>query len=451
MRSWYKQWIEPLMTPRSPEKLALIRQRWSTLDDHLKLPQQTAGIYNNACGATHGIMEKCNFACTSCYLTDIANHTEPLPFNEVCKQLDMLREHLGPAGKAQITAGEVTLLAPEELGDIVAYARRIGLDPMVMTNGQRFLQLPDYLPTLVEKYGLEKVSIHIDNTQKGRRRTRVGVPEADLHPVRDQFAELIRSVRRRTGKKLQAAQTVTVNAGNFHDIPEIMRWILKNTDSFRMISFQPVAEVGRTRDKRSIDITLDSVWAQICAGVGQSLNSRAMYFGHPQCNIVAPVMVVAYGDTCRVIEAARQHYRWDARFFNKFLRRFGGFTTVHASSRQTILKILSMCVRNVDFLLELPFYGIYRLWGIRSWLPPLLWRCLHLKKIRLRPLAIVVHQFMSSGELDTPEGRERLAACVFKVPVDGRMVSMCEVNGTDLRLRLNQEQIQPSKQSGLSR
>ena len=34
-------------------------------------------------------------------------------------------------------------------------------------------------------------------------------------------------------------------------------------------------------------------------------------------------------------------------------------------------------------------------------------------------------------------GRERLDACAFKVPVDGRMVSMCEMNATGLRRQLN--------------
>jgi hypothetical protein len=44
---------------------------------------------------------------------------------------------------------------------------------------------------------------------------------------------------------------------------------------------------------------------------------------------------------------------------------------------------------------------------------------------------------MSSHELETPEGKERLEACNFKVPIDGRMVSMCELNGTDMRRDLN--------------
>ena len=42
---------------------------------------------------------------------------------------------------------------------------------------------------------------------------------------------------------------------------------------------------------------------------------------------------------------------------------------------------------------------------------------------------LTVHHFMDTAQLDTPEGRERLQACLFKVPVDGKMISMCEFNG----------------------
>jgi hypothetical protein len=42
---------------------------------------------------------------------------------------------------------------------------------------------------------------------------------------------------------------------------------------------------------------------------------------------------------------------------------------------------------------------------------------------------------MSRDELETPLGRERLAHCVFHVPVDGELVSMCEVNALGVRER----------------
>lgn len=56
-------------------------------------------------------------------------------------------------------------------------------------------------------------------------------------------------------------------------------------------------------------------------------------------------------------------------------------------------------------------------------------------------LAMMVHGFMDAVELATPLGQERLAACVFKLPVGGRVVSMCEMNATELRRQVNTEQL----------
>jgi len=353
---------------RSPEKQLLNQHKWDSLDDKLKVPQQTAGVFTPACGATYGVMEKCDFACTSCYLADLAQQTQPLPFRKVKEQLDALRQALGPRGKVQITSGEVTLLPAKSLGEIVAYAKEIGLDPMIMTNGQRLLQNPEYLPTLVESYGLEKIGIHIDSTQKGRKGMRVGASESTVHHIRDQFAELIKRVRKQTGKKLHAAQTVTLTDHIFEELPTIMNWVLANLDSFRMISFQPVAQVGRTQDTQTMAMTLDAVWDRICYSIGQPLNRHAMYFGHPACSIVAPWIVVSFKDRRYIIEASRAEKRWDKRFIHKVIVHFGGFATVQSNTAQSIMKLVAMAVRSPSVLLEAPLYGLYRLWGMRSWL-----------------------------------------------------------------------------------
>lgn len=432
----YKALIEPLVSPRSRERVGLLRKRWQSLDAQLKFPQQVAGVTHVACGATHGVMEKCNFACTSCYLTDIANYTAPLPFEAVKAQLDALRAHLGPEGKAQITAGEVTLLPVGTLGRIVAYARAIGLDPMLMTNGQRLLDIPSYLHQLVAEHGLEKIAIHIDTTQKGRRELRLGMSEADLNPVRDRFAALLKVVRERTGVEVKAAHTVTVSNRNLDGVADVMAWMLDNLDAFRMVSFQPVAAVGRTSDPRA-EMSLDEVWDRVCEGAGQRLNRHAMYFGHPSCNIVTPLLVVSFGRHRYIVEAVREGKRWDLAAFGRVARHSRGFVTVHATPMRAILGIISLALRNPSLSVELPFYALYRLWGIRRWLVPFLLHVITFRRPTVRPLAIVIHKFMSPDELETPLGRERLDACVFKVPVDGRMVSMCELNATPLRRDLN--------------
>jgi Radical SAM superfamily len=437
-------WLSLLTEPRSREKMRLNRLKWDSLSPELRVPQQAAGKATPSCGATWGVMEKCDFACTSCYLSDLANDTRPLPFEDVKRQLDALRNALGPGGKVQLTSGEVTLLPVADLGRMVSYGRSIDLDVMVMTNGQRLVHHPDYLPTLVNTYGLEKIGIHVDGTQKGRKGHRAGSPEEDLHPVRDQFAALIKSVRAQTGRRLDAAQMVTVTEGIFPQIPTIVDWMLDNLDSFRMLSIQPVAEVGRTKDERPDGMTLDAVWAQVCKSTGRPLNRHAMYFGHPSCSIVAPWLVFSYGGGHHIVEASREGKRWDLRFFQQAMGHLGGFATVKSTRSQTAAKLLGVLARSPGLLLEAPVYGLYRLWGDRSILIPFLLHWLTGRPASVRPLVVVVHKFMNADELKTPLGRARLDACVFKLPVEGKMVSMCEMNATPIREALHREWAVPA-------
>ncbi|MDB4265517.1 hypothetical protein N9891_02070, partial [bacterium] len=222
---------QPLQFPT--DATALLEEKWNELPEELHFPTQLLGKTVVACGATHHVMERCNFSCTCCYLSPDANKTEPLPFNEVQEQLNLLRQKEGPRGRVQITAGEVTLLPVHDLGRIIAYSLEIGLQPMVMTNGERFLDEPDYLLTLVRDYGLSKVSIHVDTTQRGRKGTNGNTTETELHRIRESFAKIIRSVRETTGLPLHAASTYTVTNENLDDVGEVTRWFLKNADAFR--------------------------------------------------------------------------------------------------------------------------------------------------------------------------------------------------------------------------
>jgi hypothetical protein len=62
-------------------------------------------------------------------------------------------------------------------------------------------------------------------------------------------------------------------------------------------------------------------------------------------------------------------------------------------------------------------------------------RDLVLRRVRLDGLTLTSHHFMSSAELATETGKARLAACVFRLPVNGEMVPMCRVNAGGVRER----------------
>jgi hypothetical protein len=82
-----------------------------------------------------------------------------------------------------------------------------------MTMASVVLQECDYLAILVRDYGLQKVSFHVDATQRGRPGWRREQREEELHPLRDRFADLVRQTRQETGCVLHAATTCGGGAG----------------------------------------------------------------------------------------------------------------------------------------------------------------------------------------------------------------------------------------------
>ncbi|QDU65734.1 radical SAM protein [Engelhardtia mirabilis] len=418
----------------------LLAEKWRQLPEAARTPQQLAGRGGVGCGATHGVQERCDLACTSCYLTDIANRTPPLPFAEVDAQLAALRAHLGPGGKVQLTAGEVTLLPLAELGRIVERAIELELDPMLMTNGRRLLREPDYFEALVRDHGLRKVSFHVDLTQRGRPEVARAAGERDLDPLRLECAELIRSVRRRTGAALHGAMTVTVTPRNLDQVPDVVEFARRNADAFRIVSFQPAAEVGRTEDARALDHgapSMDELWERVCAPYGRLLERHALHFGHPECNVTVPVVSVTAGDEAFGFEVVRAGSVRDARGFAAMLQALAD----HADSpRPDRFRAGWLALR----LLARPSLGLATLGMMarravqeRRALGRILSSLVRGRRVRVQPQLFVIHRFMDADELATPLGRERLEACVFRVAVDGELVSMCELNASGLREELN--------------
>ncbi|MEO0651946.1 MAG: hypothetical protein AAFZ65_14820 [Planctomycetota bacterium] len=429
------------MDPR-PERDALLRAKWDSLPDAARTDVQLAGRGGVSCGATHGVLERCDLACTSCYLTPIANRTPPLAFEAVKAQLDALRAALGPGGKAQITAGEVTLLPLEQLGRIVSYAVRIGLDPMLMTNGQRLVAEPDYLLTLVRDHGLRKVSFHVDLTQRGRPELKGARRERDLNPVRDAQAELLRRVRRETGAALHGAITMTVTPSSLDQVGDVVDWARRNADVARIVSFQPAAEVGRTRDGRALEHgapSMDALWERICAPFGRPLERHALHFGHPECNVTVPVVSVTVGSEPLTFEVVRAGSARDRAAFGRLMAAIANRVDSAAPPGQIALSLLGQLLRRPRLLGDALGIGLRRTWHERRAVARILAGLLRFKHLTLRPQLWVIHRFMDADELATPLGRERLAACVFKLSVGGELVSMCEMNATDLRLEQNRE------------
>ncbi len=434
--------LRVLREPVPRRTRALLRRTWRRLPETLRGPRQFQGRQYVGCGATIGTEPRCDFACRGCYLGAQANRTPAQPVAETKRQLRRIRAWLGEGGNVQLTDGEVTLLPEEHLVELIRYARAIGLVPMVMTHGDTFRRRPGLLERLIQSGGLGEVSLHIDTTQRGRLGSayKHATREEELLPLREEFAERIRVARRETGRGLEVATTFTVTPENLEAVPTVLRWHLRNADAFKMISFQPVAQVGRTDGGLGGSVSVRELWESIASGLGcegeiDRVLSHRGWLGHPACSVFLQGIVVEEARAEPVFHPLfRPEDARDQAVVEAWFERFGGITLRLDDRRRAAARLLGVLAREPRFLLfrVLPYlvrwlrrlatHGSARfVWGFCR------------GTIRVRYLNVVSHHFMSASELDTPNGRERLSSCVFRVPVAGRMVPMCEVNASGIR------------------
>jgi hypothetical protein len=403
------------------ETRAVLARAWAGLPEALRTPTQFLGRHYVGCAATIGVMPRCDFTCRGCYLGADANHIRPRPVDEVKAQMRVIRRWLGPAGNLQLTDGEVTLRAEAELVELIAYARQIGLVPMLMSHGETFRRKPGLLERLMVRGGLSEISLHIDTTMRGRRDGYArATTEAELDGLRAEFADLIRSARRNTGRLLEAASTVTVTRQNLPEVPGIVRWFLRNADAFKMVSFQPVAAVGRT-DRALEGVGPDELWARIADGADDPALSRGEgYLGHPACSRFVQGLAVRRGDRVSLVPLYRRDRPDEMRFLAQLLDRLGG-TSFRLDGRGAALRRAARVIaRHGGFLATRALPYLWRL----------VWRT---GTVRARYFCIVSHHFMSAAEAASSRGRERLAVCAFRVPVGDRLEPMCAVNALGLR------------------
>lgn len=439
--SLWPEGLRRLFEPVDGDKRRLLAERWSELPADLRAPNQVVGRQLTHCGYTMGAAY-CSFGCTHCYLPRNAN-SAPLPsLDEMREQIDANHRLLGDYGALQITGGDVldaywNAERPDELVEIIRYATARKLVPMLMTHGQVLLENPDYFDELVAIGGLTKVALHIDMTQAGRP----GYPirsvrsEVDLHPLRQQFVELVEGVRSRTKRPISAAHTVTVTERNMDSVGEIVSWLCgdpRRLRVFRMLSLQPEADVGRTRYSES-PVTPDRVWAAVGRAVGLELDRHALLFGHPECSSMTTVLIDGSGQSLDMMprsEAAD-------RFREDLLRVFGGVGSRGGSHWVANAQRLGLLVRNPSFLVSAARFvaSLRRGGGSRR----LVRAVFDAVRGRAAPLNVVMHNFMSAEDVAEPRSQEvedRLAACSFRGAVrtsDGswRAVSMCEMNSLE--------------------
>ena len=415
-----------------------MRARWEMLDARWHSVGQGLGQQATGCGATIGVHPRCDFSCSGCYLGTDANHAEPESLEETFRQLDRLRAWLGPKGNVQITDGEVTLLPLDHQVAILRRARELGLIPMVMTHGDTFRRAAGLLEQLMTEGGLTEISIHVDTTQRGRLEYKNPTNEIALQPLREEFADIVRAARRRTRRPLRAAMTMTITRENLRDVPQVLDWCIRNRDAFGMLSFQPVAQVGRTQ-RGLAGVSVTELWTlidQVLSGYASTRrHSGALTFGHPDCTRIELFAVhQRAGSSARLVPIVRDGQTEDVDMMHAFFERnLGGLNFRDDTRLERVCRAAGVLLSNPRWVL-----GPLRRW-ILGRLRELGTGATRLacdiarRQVRVDSFAVVSHHFMTATELATANGQDRLAACVFRVPVGDEMVSMCRVNAGGIR------------------
>lgn len=420
-----------------------LARSWARVPQAYRVPQQMLGRAGNGCGATVGVMPRCDFACVGCYLGEAANRVPAEPLEAVKAQMRALRPSLGHAGNLQLTDGEVTLRPEDELVELLRYARSLDLIPMLMTHGDTFRRRPGLLERLVVEGGLVEVSIHVDTTQRGRLGAayRHARTEEELMPLRDEFAALVRRVTRETGRPVRAATTMTVTAENLAGVPAVMRWLVRNADAFRLVSFQPIAQVGRTLAGLGGGVSVEALWEKVAEGLGEDpakIAGGEMWVGHPGCNRYLAGIVVSErgGEAPRFHPVRQAGDPTDERIVDGFMQRFGGISFRLDGPAERVARYLGLARADPRFVLgNLGPYAIHWLRRLGAGHPYRFLARLLAGRAGVGGLVVISHHFMSAAELETPVGRERLDLCVFQVPLEGRLAPMCQVNAAGFRDR----------------
>ncbi len=432
-----------LLQPTQNETNEILANARKSVPLRFRTSNQFLGKQHAGCAATIGVMPRCDFACKACYLGKDANRIPMASVAEIKEQLNQIRTWLGVGGNVQITDGEVTLRPIDDLLEIIRYAKAIDLVPMLMTHGDVLRKDPQLLMRMILEAGLSEICIHIDTTQRGRlgKAYRYARQESELMPLRDEFAQFIRVVRKKTGKPLKVAMTVTVTEQNLSGVAEIVRWSSKHSDIVTLLSFQPVAQVGRTLGDVSASVNVEVLWDNIAAGVYEDekkrhdlLNHKG-YLGHADCTRFVQGLVVretgkspAFHPLFRGVDSP------DQEFLKGFLRRFGGVSTRVGNSRLAYAILFIMLASAPVFVFQslLP-YIVRKLKELKSCHGIGLFGRIVIGRAQINYLNIISHHFMSRDEIDTSHGQERLQACVFRVPLNGEMVSMCSINAKGYR------------------
>ena len=388
-----KAWRPDEEIPDPKKRNEVIRGRLARND--LWLPKQTAGKrWPVGCVALE-ITQRCNLDCSLCYLSEHSQAVQDLPLAEIFRRIDLIYAHYGPRTDVQVTGGDPTLRQRDELIAIVRYISAKRMRPSLFTNG--ILATRELLAELGEA-GLVDVAFHVDMTQ-GRKGFRT---ERELNELRREYIERAR------GLNLAVIFNTTLFAGNFAEVPALVKFFASVADVVSFASFQLQADTGRgvLRQREDV-INIDNTIARIRAGASARLSFDALLGGHHHCNRYAFALVIngkIYDGFDNAELAVMIMNKTADVAFDRRNRRAGMRAFAAALLRRPSLWWLSL-----------------------SWLAQFVWRArkdLITARGNVHKLSLFVHNFMDACQLE----RDRIESCIFMTITSDGPISMCMHN-----------------------
>lgn len=368
------------------------RARWNTIPEKFRYPNQTLGRTQAIGCVALEITQRCNLDCTLCYLSENSESVPDLPMEELKRRVDRIRAEFGAGTNVQITGGDPTMRPADELVEIVRYTREQKLSPALFTNG---IKATRKLLARLKDAGLADVAFHVDLTQErpGYR------TEMDLCRVREQYIERAR------GLGLAVYFNTTVHRANFHEIPDLVKFFIQNSDVVSIGSFQLQADTGRgALRKREIPINLETVAAQIDRGLDRPITWGAIQMGHPDCHHQAYALV-CNGKVVDLMD--------DPALLQVLLKHFNEVELDRTRQLRAGLSVLKAVVRTpAVWWLGLRFLA--RKLRLHGW-------DLVRSGFRVRKIMFFMQNFQDRDQID----QERIDLCSFHVMTQNGPISMC--------------------------
>ncbi|MCI9629190.1 MAG: radical SAM protein [Eggerthellaceae bacterium] len=194
------------------------------------------------------VTRNCNLHCPVCFASAENGDDDPT-LDEIHAMYQVIADAVGTDGAVQITGGEPT--TRKDLKDIIYMGREMGFWGIeINTNGLVISSVPGYLEDLVGA-GLTGVYLSFDGVTGDVYEATCG---------RDILDVKLRAIERCREIGIQVVLSVAVVSGvNDHQIGDILRFALENSDVVAGLALQPAFTSGRFEADRAIPMSAGDV------------------------------------------------------------------------------------------------------------------------------------------------------------------------------------------------